>query len=145
MAVMAREAWTDERLDDLNKKVDDGFNEMHAEFRALRGEMKSEFQALRAETKGEFQGVRAEMKGEFQAVRTEMKSEFQAVRAEMRGEFQAVRAEMKGEFQGVRSEIQGVRNELAAMNRNLNQLTWGLIGTVLVGFLGIIAAILTQG
>jgi Skp family chaperone for outer membrane proteins len=123
MAVMAREAWTDERLDDLNKKVDDGFNEMHAEFRALRGEMKSEFQALRAETKGEFQGVRAEMKGEFQAVR----------------------AEMKGEIQGVRSEIQGVRNELAAMNRNLNQLTWGLIGTVLVGFLGIIAAILTQG
>jgi len=101
MAVMAREAWTDERLDDLNKKVDDGFKEMHAEFRALRGEMKSEFQA--------------------------------------------VRAEMKSEFQGVRGEIQGIRNELAAMNRNLVQLTWGLIGTVLVAFLGIIAAILAQG
>src|SRR3954447_621911 len=112
MAVMAREAWTDERLDDLNKKVDDGFKEMHAEFRALRGEIKGEFQA---------------------------------VRAEMKGEFQAVRAEMKGEFQGVRGEIQGIRNELAAMNRNLNQLTWGLIGTVLVAFLGIIAAILAQG
>src|SRR3954471_13385870 len=100
MAVMAREAWTDERLDDLNKKVDDGFKEMHAEFRALRGEMMSEFQA--------------------------------------------VRAEAKGEFQGVRGEIQGIRNEVAAMNRNLNQLTWGLIGTVFVGFLGIIATILAQ-
>ena len=45
MAVMAREAWTDERLDDLNKKVDDGFKDMREEFRAVRGE----FQAVRSE------------------------------------------------------------------------------------------------
>jgi hypothetical protein len=100
MAVMARELWTDERLDDLNKKVDDGFGEMRTEFRALRGEMT--------------------------------------------GEFQAVRSEMKTESQAVRGEIQGVRDEVAAMNRNLIQLTWGLIGMMLVGFLGIIATILTQ-
>jgi predicted nucleic acid-binding Zn-ribbon protein len=133
MAVMAREAWTDERLDDLNKKVDDGFAEMRTEFRAARIEMK-----------GEFQAVRAEMKGEFQAVRAEMKGEFQAIRAEIKGEFQAIRAEISGEFQGVRGEIQGVRDEIAAMNRNLIQLTWGLIGTVLVGFLGTSVALATQ-
>jgi len=34
-----RRKWTDERLDDLNKKVDDGFKEMHEEFRAVRGEI----------------------------------------------------------------------------------------------------------
>jgi hypothetical protein len=39
MAVMAREAWTDERLDDLNKKVDDGFKEMREEFRAVHAEL----------------------------------------------------------------------------------------------------------
>jgi hypothetical protein len=39
MAVMAREAWTDARLDDLNKRVDDGFGEMREEFRALRSEI----------------------------------------------------------------------------------------------------------
>lgn len=56
MAVMAREAWTDERLDDLNTRVEGidrrmeaGFQEMREEFRAVRGEMKSEFQAVRAE------------------------------------------------------------------------------------------------
>jgi hypothetical protein len=56
MAVMAREAWTDERLDDLNARVESidrrmeaGFKEMREEFRAVRGEMKSEFQAVRAE------------------------------------------------------------------------------------------------
>lgn len=43
MAVVAREAWTDERLDDLNERVDRleqrmdaGFAEMRGEFRALR-------------------------------------------------------------------------------------------------------------
>jgi hypothetical protein len=39
MAVMAREVWTDERLDDLNKRVDDGFSDMREEFRALRAEI----------------------------------------------------------------------------------------------------------
>lgn len=34
-----REAWTDDRLDDLNHRVDEGFREMREEFRAVRGEM----------------------------------------------------------------------------------------------------------
>ena len=34
-----REKWTDERLDDLNRKVGDGFGEMGEEFRAIRAEM----------------------------------------------------------------------------------------------------------
>jgi hypothetical protein len=33
-----RESWTDERLDDLNHKVDEGFSDMREEFRAMRGE-----------------------------------------------------------------------------------------------------------
>lgn len=46
MAVMARDGWTDERLDDLNLRVDRleqrmdaGFNEMREEFRAMRAEI----------------------------------------------------------------------------------------------------------
>ncbi|HEX6603103.1 MAG TPA: hypothetical protein VF030_10720 [Solirubrobacterales bacterium] len=46
MAVMAREAWTDHRLDDLNARVESidrrmesGFKEMREEFRAVRMEM----------------------------------------------------------------------------------------------------------
>lgn len=97
MAVMAREVWTDERLDELNKRVDEGFKETREEFRA----------------------VRAEMKSEFQAVRTEMKTEFQTMRTEM------------GE----------VRAEVSALARVVAQLAWGLIGTMLVGFLGIAATL----
>ena len=53
MAVMAREARTDERLDDLNKRVDEGFKETREEFRAVRSKMKSEFQAVRGEMGGQ--------------------------------------------------------------------------------------------
>lgn len=100
MAVMAREAWTDERLDHLNHNVDEGFIEMRGEFKAVRGEMREEFSV-----------VRSEMRNEFQAMRTEM-----------------------GE----------VRSEVNALARVIMQLTWGLIGTMLVGFLGVMATIITK-
>jgi hypothetical protein len=93
MAVMAREEWTDRRLDDLNHRVDEGFADMRTEFRAVRSEMQQEFQAFRVE----------------------MKEEFQATRA-----------------------------EIGAVSRNLMHLTRGLIGTMLVGFLGVIVALVTQ-
>lgn len=62
MAVMARDVWTDERLDDLNKRVDEGFKETREEFRAVRAEMKSEFQAVRSEMKSEFRAVKYDLK-----------------------------------------------------------------------------------
>jgi len=49
MAVMMpREKWTDERLDDLNKMVDDGFARLDADIRELRSEMTEGFRAVNA-------------------------------------------------------------------------------------------------
>ena len=49
MAVMMpREKWTDERLDDLNAKVDVGFAETKAESRELRREMNERFNTVEA-------------------------------------------------------------------------------------------------
>jgi hypothetical protein len=39
----------DERLDDLNHRVDEGFKEMRAEFRAVRLESRTEFATVRGE------------------------------------------------------------------------------------------------
>lgn len=39
MAAMAREAWTDERLDDLKDHMDEGFREVRADLRQQREEM----------------------------------------------------------------------------------------------------------
>jgi hypothetical protein len=44
--MMPREKWTDERLDDLNKKVNDGFARLDADIRELRSEMNARFKAL---------------------------------------------------------------------------------------------------
>jgi ribosome recycling factor len=46
MAVMAREAWTDERLDDLQKHMDEGFREVKAEIRSTRAELKEDIREL---------------------------------------------------------------------------------------------------
>lgn len=37
---MARELWTDERLDDLKEHMDEGFREVKAEIREVKGEVR---------------------------------------------------------------------------------------------------------
>jgi hypothetical protein len=53
MAVMMqpRDKWTDERLDDLNKKVDDGFADTKAEMRAGFARIDADIRELRREMK----------------------------------------------------------------------------------------------
>jgi hypothetical protein len=49
-----REKWTDERLDDLNKKVDDGSVRGDTGLRELRGEMNERFDKLDAKFDSKF-------------------------------------------------------------------------------------------
>jgi len=44
-----RESWSDDRLDDLNQKVDEGFKAMREEFRAQRTEFREEIGSVRSE------------------------------------------------------------------------------------------------
>lgn len=105
-----RESWTDDRLDDLNGKVD-----------ALRLEMRTEFRAIRGETKSEFKAVRGEMKEEFAAVRGEIKEEFAAVRGEMKAGFDKL------------------DERFDSLQRTLLQIAGGTIATLIAGFAGIVA------
>jgi hypothetical protein len=61
MQSVAREAWTDERLDDLTHRVDEGFNRTEREFQAVRMEMRTEFQAVRADLGGQIAAVQRTM------------------------------------------------------------------------------------
>ena len=119
-----RQSWTDDRLDDLNGKVD-----------ALHLEMRTEFKAVRAEMKEEFAAVRTEMKEEFAAVRTEMKEEFGAVRAETREEFKAVRTEMRGGFAEVREGFERLDDRILATHR----MMFGFCGLMLSALIGLTA------
>jgi hypothetical protein len=58
MVVMTpREKWTDERLDDLNKKVDDGFARVDVRFNNLEARIDSRFQGLEERIDAKFDGL----------------------------------------------------------------------------------------
>jgi len=108
MAVMApREAWNDERLDDLKEHMDEGFREV----------------------KGEIAGARAEL----QATRTELKGDIGSLRMELKEEIATTRLELKGEI----GELRGGLEKLNARFDRLNfTLIAGLIGLLATHYLG---------
>ena len=57
--MMPREKWTDDRLDDLNEKVDEGFARLHADIQAVRGELNHQVTGLRSEMNARFEAVNA--------------------------------------------------------------------------------------
>jgi hypothetical protein len=66
-STMAREAWTDERLDDLKDHMDEGFREVRADIRGLRGEM-AEVRVEIGELREEVGELRGEMMAGFAAL-----------------------------------------------------------------------------
>lgn len=74
-----RESWTDERLDDLNGRIGEGFSRIDADLRALRAESI----ALRREMREESVALRREMKASFDAFSSEMNARFDAMHQTM--------------------------------------------------------------
>jgi Skp family chaperone for outer membrane proteins len=101
MAVMmARDSWTDERLDDLKATVDAGFAEMRTEFRTMRAELK-----------------------------------------QMRAEFQEESRKQRVEFQ---EDMRELRTGMGETQRLILQAGAALWSTSMIGFLGILATIITK-
>jgi chromosome segregation ATPase len=116
MPTMVREAWTDERLDDLANRIDKGFREAHADVNGLR----SEVSAVREEI--------GELRVEIRSIRKEVDAKLQDLGNEVRTEIKGLRAEMNASLEG--------------LNRTL-QIGFWLLGTFLVGLMGLIAAALS--
>jgi len=51
-------AWTDERLDDLARRMDQGFARLDADMRDLRAGFRSEMSALRTDLGGQMDALR---------------------------------------------------------------------------------------
>jgi hypothetical protein len=66
MAVMARESWTDERLDDLNHRVDRGFDQVDRRFDSVDRRFDSVDRRFE-EVGVEFRTMRSEMGAQFAA------------------------------------------------------------------------------
>ncbi len=85
-----RATWTDERLDDLNGRMDSGFDRVDEDLRAQRVETRTELRSLRGEVKAEFAALRNEVKaesgalcGEIGTLRSEMNTRFDAMQRTM--------------------------------------------------------------
>jgi ribosome recycling factor len=78
MAVMARENWTDERLDDLAKRIDQGFDSSKVEIRDLRADMDKGFGEVKAEIR-EVKGEIREVGDEVSELRQEMNARFDSM------------------------------------------------------------------
>jgi hypothetical protein len=112
-----KEKWTDERLDDMNGRMGEGFDRLDKDIREVRSET--------AGVREEVAGVRGEVGG--------VKGEIAKVREEMatRGEVTELRVEMNDRFE--------------AMHRLIIQVGGGLFGTMVVGFLSLVVGLfLTQ-
>jgi hypothetical protein len=108
-----KSTWTDERMDDLARRMDSGFERVHAEFRALRTELHSEVGGLRGELHSEVGWLRGELHSEVGGLRGELHSEVGTLRGEMNARFERVDARFD------------------SMQRTM----FGMMATIVVGFL----------
>jgi hypothetical protein len=138
MMEAVRERWTDARMDDLSCKVDElgrrmdnGFNRVDADIRALRDETKAEFGVVRKEMRSEFATVRGEIKYGSAALREEMKAESAAFRSETRAESAAFRGEVNERFEGMQERLDAIQR----------MMLW-FCGLAMTALLGLVAALL---
>ena len=65
MATMVREAWTDERLDDLNRKVDRGFTELRTEMGDRFDQMEKRSERIEPRVDARFNSLEARLDARF--------------------------------------------------------------------------------
>ena len=126
-----REAWTDERLDDLNERVgelgrrmDNGFNQVRDEIRSLDLKIDSPRSALstqRSTRRSAPSTPRSTRRSTPSTPRSTRRSVTSIHKIDSRTD--SLRAEMKSEFLAV-------RGELASLHRLMVQLTGGVIVTI---------------
>lgn len=83
-----------------------------------------------SEVKTDLRDFRSEVNEEFKEFRSEVNEEFKGFRSEVKEEFKMIRAEFKSDLNGLKKEIGG-----------LTRWSFNLTVTMIIGFLGVIAAI----
>jgi hypothetical protein len=131
---MERAAWTDERLDDLSKRMVDGFARVDADLRELRTDLREQFGELRADLRSEIGGVRADLSNEIGGVRRDLSNEIGGVRRDLSTEIGGVRGDLS-------NEIGGVPDEIAALRLTMLRVGGGMMVTML----GVLVAVLARG
>jgi phage-related protein len=136
---------TEQRLDEISKRVDRGFNRIEGDIRELRTEIKAVDEGLRSEIKAVDESLRGEIKvvddglrGEIKGLRNEMGSGEASLRSEIKFGDDALRAEMSQGFAAM-----GARFD--SLHRMVIVLLASALTTIAAAIIGVaIAAILTH-
>jgi hypothetical protein len=118
----ARQTWTDDRMDDLVGRVDDGFAQTHGDLKDLRREVGS---------------IREELRAENGSLRGELRAEVGSVTGELRAEIKSGDRELRTELEGLRSDM---NQQFLALNRRFDLFQATLLAAVLAGLVGILAS-----
>lgn len=132
MAVMARETWTDERMDDLAKRVDDGFAQVHTDIAELRAAVERD----RLEGRAELKETATELRAEIKEAATELRAEIKAATKELRAEI----AELRGEIRAVGEGIDTLQDRFAGLHNILIACLAGGLFTLFAAVLTALAA-----
>jgi dynactin complex subunit len=157
-----REAWTDDRMDDLARRVDTGFAQVHADLAGLRidnkeirhglaqegielrQELKAQGVELRQEMNAQGEEFRQELKAQGIELRQELKAQGVELRQELKAQGEELRREIKAQGVEIRGELNSFREQtiqqFVALNRRLDTLQATLLAAILAGFIGLIAS-----
>jgi phage shock protein A len=136
-----REAWTDERLDDLNgrvgelgRRVDAGFARIHEDVRALDTKVDSRFDRLAAAIEAKAENTESKFEGVFEGV----DSKFDQVDSRfdrMDSKFDGVNLRIDALAAGTDAKVEGLRTEMRTEFRALNRLILGFGGALVTAVL----------
>lgn len=115
--------WNNDRLDELNRRVDNGFKSADQRFIRLEGEMKEGF---------------AKVDKRFERVEREMKEGFARVDEDMKEGFAKVDQDMKEGFAELREEMRYLGGRFDRLLHTLAFSAVGFAGAMLAAFVGLI-------
>jgi len=122
MSVMEpREKWTDERLDDLSRKVDDGFARVDSDIRELRVEVKHQGASLRTEMSAGFQRVETNLEKKIDGTRTDLEKKIDGTRTDLEKKIDGMKTDLE-------KKIDGIERDLSIINRTI----YGAVATLIV-------------
>lgn len=110
-----REAWTDERLDDLNAKVDRGFDRVETEIRSQRHEFRSGIASVREEMNARFDRVDAK----FESTAADVNARFDKIDARFDSTATDVNARFDRTAADVNARFDKIDARFDALNRTL--------------------------
>ncbi|MDQ3726229.1 MAG: hypothetical protein M3335_10145, partial [Actinomycetota bacterium] len=116
------DSWNDDRLDELSRRMDEGFKQVNSD-------MKEGFARVDREMKEGFTRVDREMKEGFARVDREMKEGFTRVDRDMKEGF----AELRGEMGHLGARFDRLLNTLVL-------IAWGFAGTLVAALVAVLAA-----